>query len=310
MKKLISMLLVIFTLTTAAVSPTYAATATTKTTTELSEISPEVPETVKTKKTKFGKTIYSNPIRINGTNKVWEIYSVRIVKVDLLKRYAKKSTKIETKIEFVSSKGFYFYTNCPGNYYLEIKFKGPSGKIYNFSESYLTQVYVPDSKYSFSKGTKTTLDLGKTSYYAGEDLPYEDYLPSVTLARSEVSTPVPGTYQEFQLIALEGAWPGWEIYSVRIVKVEILERYRDEAKNLKTKITFYNYRAYTLSANMPGEYWLEVKVKSPSGKICLLTANEYQKIYSKDGKYVFLNNPRFFTSINKTYKYKGETREK
>lgn len=185
-----------------------------------------------------------------------------------------------------------------------------TGNILNFSGDELTEVYVPDSKYSFTKGAKTTLTLNKTSYYAGEDLPYEDYLPSVRMASSVFGTPVPGTYQEHELIVLSGISPGWKLYSVRIVKVEILERYKNEAKNLKTKITFYSQSSYTLSANMPGEYYLEVKVKSPAGKICLLTANEYQAIFSSDGKYVFPNNPRFFKSINKTYKYKGETRKK
>lgn len=302
-------MVVLMVFSTAAI-PGFAEKSKTTAETDLSEISPEIPETVRTKKTKFGKTINSNPIKVMGTTENWKIYSVKIVKVEILNRYTKQQEKIATSIEFVSRRGFYFYTNCPGNYYLEIKFKGPSGKIYNFSENYLTQVYVPDSKYSFTKGAKTTLDLDKTSYYAGEDLPYEDYLPSVRMASSVFGTPVPGTYQEFELIALSGTSPGWELYSVRIVKVEILERYKEQAKKLKTKITFYGHLGYTLSANMPGEYYLEVKVKSPAGKICLLTANEYQAIFSSDGKYVFPNNPRFFKSINKTYKYKGETRKK
>ena len=155
MKKIISLFMVVLMVFSTAAIPGFAEKSKTTAETELSELTElKIPKTVRTKKTKFGKTINSNPIKVMGTNEDWKIYSVEVVKVDLLQRYAKKTSKIQTSIEFVSRRGFYFYTNCPGNYSLEIKFKGPSGKIYNFSENYLTQVYVPDSKYSFTKGSK------------------------------------------------------------------------------------------------------------------------------------------------------------
>ena len=65
-------------------------------------------------RSKFGKSIYSNPISIYADNYDFDIYSVTIVSVELLNRYAKQKSKIKTKIEFVSNYGFYFHTNSPG----------------------------------------------------------------------------------------------------------------------------------------------------------------------------------------------------
>ena len=115
MKKIISLFMVVLMVFSTAAIPGFAEKSKTTAETELSEISPEIPETVRTKKTKFGKTIYSNPIAIKGTTREWEIYSVRIVKADLLKRYAKTSTakKLKQKLNLFQVRASTFTLIAP-----------------------------------------------------------------------------------------------------------------------------------------------------------------------------------------------------
>lgn len=273
---------------------------------EVSSVTLDVPKTVRTSKTKFGKTINSNPIRILGAKEGWDIYSVNIKKIEVLKRYEKESEKIKARIEFVTSIGFYFYTNTPGRYFLEIKFKGPSGRLYNISEEYLTEVFVPDGKYSWTKSKKTTMNYNKVFRYNQEFLKHEDRLPGLILGRGSFDTPIPAEkMRQSEPIFLEST-NGWELYSVRVIKLELMERYRSYANKTKVKITFRSPTSYYFSANMPGRYYLQVKVISPAGRICELTVDQYQTILSSDTKYSFFNNPIFTKNINKTYRYKGK----
>lgn len=300
MKKIISMLLVVImalslNITTFADDPY-----------EFETTIPVAPTSIKTEKTKFGTTRYYGPIVMDNMYLNWKLKTVTVVKAQLLKRYVKQKEKIEVNIEFTNTHSFYFYTNTPGKYYLKIVLTSPKGKTVNISEDYYTEIFVPDSKYSFEKSKKSTISLSETFKYNEENTRYEHIRPIISINVISRDIKTIGESQELPEFIISNISPGWELYSVKVIKAEIMDKYAAEAKNLKTKIRFYTYTSFSLTVNMPGAYFLEVKMKSPSGKIVNLTIQQYMNVFTSDGVSQFHKEEHFFKKINKTYKYKGE----
>lgn len=262
----------------------------------------------KTPKTTFGKNVYTFPITILARYGETKFKSVKVEKIELLKRYTKESSKIKYYVEFMNEYCFYFNSNTPGRYSLEITTLLPNGKLAVSK----TKIYVPDSKFSFAKGTKTTLKPNKNFKFSGKIIEkYGDYIPKpIGLSITDRTKTIGGAMQEYPPLGVSNVGEGWKMYSVKILKAEILEVYRKDSKKLKVKIKFYANSEYSLWANMPGEYTIQVKMLSPSGKLVDITYYNQQKVFSSDGKNIFTDSKTFFVPLNKTFKYKGETREK
>lgn len=269
---------------------------------------PVSPTSIKTEKTKFGKNRYYGPVTPKDMYMGWKLKEVTIVQAQILNRYAKVSHKIKLDIEFMNNYCFYFNSNTPGKFYLKIVLTSPKGRTLDISKEHLTEIYVPDSSYSFEKSKKSTLKLNKVFKYKGKIInKYEHVRPSIRIGGSTRNTETIGTVNhELPAFIVSNTSPGWQLYSVKLLKAEILEKYRNQAKRLKTSIKFYNKGAFSLTVNMPGKYTMEVRMKSPSGKIVNLTIENKMQIYTPDGKHIFLDEKSFFKKINKTYRYKGE----